>query len=76
MIQWWWASIHDDADPVIKKKKMTWRLKDKEELKKKMTWILEDEEYLKTKKTWRWRDDPVDVEKKTSAENCVERIPS
>ena len=54
----------------------TGRLKDEEDLKKKMTWRLEYKEYLKTYKTWRWRDDPVDAEKKTSAENCVERIPS
>ena len=71
MIQQWWANSHDDADPVIKKKKMTWRLEDEEDLKKKMTWRLEDEEDLKTKNTWRWRDDPVDAKKKTSAENCV-----
>ena len=92
MIQQWWASSHDDPDPVMKRKKMTWKLEDKEYLKKKkMTWRLEDEEDLKRKKmtwrlkeeedskmkkTWRWRDDPVDAEKKTSAENCVERIPS
>ena len=40
---------------------------------------LEDEDDLKTKMTWRWlkdEDDPVDTEKKTSDENCVERIPS
>ena len=43
---------------------MTRRLKDEE-----------DEEDLKTWK-WRWRDDLVDTEKKTSAENYVERIPS
>ena len=70
MIQQWWASSHDDTDPVRKKNKMTWRLEDEEDE--------EDEEDLKTKNTWRWRwrDDPVDVEKNTSAENCVERIPS
>ena len=37
-------------------------------------WI-EYEEDLKTKMTW-IRDDPADTEKKTSSENCVERIPS
>ena len=69
MIQQWWASSHDDADPVIKKKNMTWRLEDEEYLKKKITWRLEDEEDLNTKKTWRWiwQDDLVDTEKKTSA---------
>ena len=76
MIQQWWASSHDDADPMIKKKKMTWRLEDEEGLNTNMTWQLKDEEDLKTKKTWTWQDDPVDVEKKTNAENCVERIPS
>ena len=40
-----------------------------------------DPDDLKTKMTWRrkWledEDDPVDAEKNTSAENCVERIPS
>ena len=34
--------------------------------------LLEDSEDLRC----RWQDDPVDTEKKTSAENCVERIPS
>ena len=54
----------DDPDPMMK---MTLR------------WIwLEDEEELNMKTTWRWiwQDDPVDTEKKTSAENFVERIPS
>ena len=76
MIQQWWASIHDDLDLVMKK---TWRrrwLEDKEDSKMKKTWRIEDEEDLKTKKTWRWQDDLVDAEKKTSAENYVERIPS
>ena len=36
---------------------------------------LEDEDDLKTQKT-QDVDDPIDTEKKTSAENCVERIPS
>ena len=57
MIQQWWASSHDDVDPVIKRKKMTWRLKDKEKLKKKMTWRLEYKEDLKTEedlKMTRW----------------------
>ena len=36
---------------------------------------LEDEYDLNTKMTWR-QDDPVDTEKKASAENYVERIPS
>ena len=38
-------------------------------------WWLEDDDDLKTKMNWR-RDDPVDTEKKTSAGNCVEIIPS
>ena len=37
-------------------------------------WI-EDKDDLKTKMTWR-QDDPADTKKKTSAESCVERIPS
>ena len=58
MIQQWWASSHDDADPVIKKKKMTWRLEDEEDLKKKMTWRkrrLEDKADKEYFKTWRLR---------------------
>ena len=40
-----------------------------------------DREMIQIQMTWRWRwiedeDDLVDSEKKTSAENCVERIPS
>ena len=40
-----------------------------------------DQEMIQIQMTWRQRwledeDDPVDAEKKTSAENCVERIPS
>ena len=40
-----------------------------------------DREMIQIQMTWRWRwledeDDPVDTEKKTSAENHVERIPS
>ena len=34
-----------------------------------------DREMIQIQMTWR-RDDPADTEKKTSAENCVERIPS
>ena len=73
-IQWCWSRSRDDLDPVvmshddpdwemiqIRRIKMTWRWR----------W-LEDSEELRC----RWRDDPVDTEKKTSAENCVERIPS
>ena len=69
---------------MIKKKKMTWRLEDEEELNMNMTWQLKDKEDLKKNmawrikdlKTWRWWDDPVDAEKNTSAENCVKIIPS
>ena len=47
---------------------------DQEMIQIQQIW-LEDEDDLKTKMTWKW-DDPADTEKKTSAENCVERIPS
>ena len=54
MIQQWWASSHDDADPMIKKKKMTWRIEDEEDLKKNMTWRLEYEEDLKMMRWSSW----------------------
>ena len=66
----WWSRSRDDTDPMTRR----W-LEDEDDLKMKMTWKwrwLEDSEDLRC----RWRDDPVDTEKKTSAKNCVERIPS
>ena len=87
----WWSRSRDDPNPVmmshddpdremiqIQRMKMTWRwrwLEDEYDLKMKMTWRwrwLEESEDLR----FRWRDDQVDTEKKTSVENCVERIPS
>ena len=62
----WWSRSSDDPDPVL------WRSRSRDD---------PDPDELKMKMTWRWRwledeDDLVDTEKKTSAENCVERIPS
>ena len=59
-VQWWWSRSSDDV---------LWRsrLRDDPDPVMKMTWrrrSLED------------KDDPVDIEKKISAENRVERIPS
>ena len=65
MIQQWWSSIHDDADPMIKKKNMNWRLEDEQDLKNNMTWRLEDEEDLKKKMTWRLKDEEDLKSKKT-----------
>ena len=74
-IEWWSRSSSDDPDPVM--------ISNDDDLDQVMIHIqrrrwIEDKEELKTKKTWRckWQDDPVDTKKKTSAENCVERIPS
>ena len=56
----WWSRSSDDV---------LWRSRSRDDLDPVM------------KMTWRWRwledkDDPADTKKKTSAENCVERIPS
>ena len=65
----WWCSMMIQIE--------RWS-RSEDDLKMKMTWRwrwLEDKDDLKMKMTWR-RDDRADREKKTSAENRVERIPS
>ena len=85
-IQWWWSSS-DDPDQVMIQIQWWWsRSSDVdpdpwwcpmmiqiERWSRFKEWrLLEDSEDSRC----RWWDDPVDIEKKTSAENCVERIPS
>ena len=80
-IEWWsrscperWSRSSDDLDPVMP----FYDDPDREMIQIQMTWRwrwLEDEEELMTEMTWR-RTWSSDTEKKTSAENCVERIPS
>ena len=74
-----WSRSRDDPDPVM----MFYVDPDREMIQ--IQWwcsmMIQIERWsrseadLKTKMTWRW-DDPADTEKKTSAKNCVERIPS
>ena len=80
MFQWWWSSS-DDPDWVMIQIQLWWS-------SDVLDWVWSsdddpdpDEDDLKIEMTWRWRwrelnDDPDDTEKKTHAENCVERIPS
>ena len=74
LVQWCWSRSSDDLDPVMP----FYDDPDREMIQIQMTWWwrwLEDEEDLMTEMTWRWKWSN-DTEKKTSAENCVERIPS
>ena len=64
----WWSKSSDDVpwwsksiDDIDPKMKITWRWR----------W-LKDSEDLRC----RWTEDPANTEKKTSTENCVERVPS
>ena len=69
MIQQWWSRSSDDIQ---------WWSRSSDDVQ--WWWSRsDDEDDLKMNMTWRWQgldDDPNDTEKKTCAENCVERIPS
>ena len=71
-----WSRSRDDALEMIQIE--WWSISSDDDLDQEMIQIrlwIEDKDDLKTNMTWR-RDDLADTEKKTSAENCVERRPS
>ena len=64
----WWSRSSDDPNPVM----MSHDDPDREMIQIRIWRWLEDSEDLRC----RWRDDLANTEKKTSTENCVERVPS
>ena len=85
-VQWCWSRSRDDTNPVQRDDpdrvmliQIEWWSRSSDAI---LWWSRSrddpDPDDLKTKMTWRWRwlRWSSDTEKKTSAENCVERIPS
>ena len=80
LVQWWWSRSSDDPDPVMI------FYNDPDPNPDRMMIQIQfyddpDREMIQIQMTWSWRrledeDVPVDTEKKISAKNRVERIPS